>query len=64
MSTSRLENAGTEDDLTYLARTSIEQAYIESLLEDHDTDEIAEQMLCYKQSGAITSHVNIMLHPF
>ena len=42
MSTSRQENAGTKDDLKYLAEKIIEQAYIESLLEDHELDEIAE----------------------
>ena len=64
MNTSRQENAGTNDDLTYLAEKHFEQAYIESLLKDHELDEIPEQMLCYKQSGTIASHVDIMLHPF
>ena len=48
MNTSRQENAGTKDDLTYLAEKHFEQAYIESLLKDHELDEIPEQMLCYK----------------
>lgn len=63
-STSKQENAGTKDDLTYLAQKHFEQAYIESLLEDHELDEIPEQMLCYKQAGTIDQHVDLMLHPF
>ena len=64
LSTSRQENVGTKADLKYLAEKIIEQAYIESLLKDHELDEVAEQMLCYKQSGTIDSHINILLHPF
>lgn len=64
MSTSRQENVGTKADLKYLTEKIIEQAYIESLLKDHELDEVAEQMLCYKQSGTIDSHIDILLHPF
>lgn len=56
----RLDKSGI-DDIKYLIEKKLEQVYIEDLLETHDANEVAEQMLCYKQSGVFDFRIEMEL---
>ena len=58
--TLRLDKSGI-DDIKYLIEKKLEQVYIEDLLETHEVDEVAEQMLCYKQSGVFDFRIEMEL---
>lgn len=49
------------DDIKYLIEKKLEQVYIEDLLETHEADEVAEQMLYYKQSGVFDFRIEMEL---
>lgn len=45
------EKYGTDDELLELILIQLYKDKLDSLFEDHELDEIADMMLCYKQSG-------------